>query len=72
MKKANVLTAVKFNCHTSAVIYPLYHVACKNKQKKRFKMKSAEQITVLRSISNTHSTHNEKRNAEDATANNKH
>lgn len=35
-------------------------------------MKSAEQITVLRSISNTHSTHNEKRNAEDATANNKH
>lgn len=36
-------------------------------------MKSAEQITVLRSISNTHSTHNENRNAVgDATANNEH
>lgn len=35
MKKANVLTAINFNCHTSAVIYPLYHVAYKNKTRKK-------------------------------------
>lgn len=47
-----------------------------NKNKKshnEFKMKSAEQITVLRSISNTRSAHDGNRNAvDDATANNEH
>lgn len=45
----------------------------KEKSQNQLKIKSAEQITVLRSISNTHSTRNEKRNAVgDATANDEH